>query len=214
MSTTLNVDVREKLGSRHARALRAAGKIPASLQHSGAEPHVNLTIDEEEFLTSRRQHQHLYELQLGGKVVTALVNHLDWDVFGERIAHVEFRRVDRHAKTDVTVPIEFVGTPKSGLLVHIETELVVRTTPDNIPDSVKVLAGDLEPGDAVTAGQVILPEGVALGEDVAPEDVLARVETPRVVEAASPAAAEEGAAEGAAAEAEGEDKDEDKEERD
>jgi large subunit ribosomal protein L25 len=214
MSTTLEAAVREKVGTRHARALRAAGRIPASLQETAEKPHLDLSIDEEAFLTTRRHHQHLYELSIGGQVETALVKELAWDVFGERILHVEFRRVDRHAKTDVPVPIEFFGTPKSGLLVHVLTELTVRTTPDNIPDTVVVKVGELEPGALVTAGMVELPEGVELGEDVEPDTEVARVAAPRA-EAAAPAEgeAEEGgeAGEGdeAATAGEGKGRDED-----
>jgi large subunit ribosomal protein L25 len=147
----LTAAVREKLGTRHARRLRESGRIPAALQSTAEAPHLDLSIDETEFLTSRRAHQHLYELSIGGEIQTALVNQLAWDVFGERILHVEFRRVDRHQKTDVRVPIEFFGNPKSGLLVHLMTELVVRTTPDRIPDSVTVKIGELEPGMVVLA---------------------------------------------------------------
>ena len=189
MSTTLQAAVREKVGTRHARALRSGGKIPSSLQAAADKPHLDLFIDEEEFLAARRNHQHLYELTIGGEVETALVNELAWDVFGERILHVEFRRVDRHQKTDVPVPIEYFGTPKSGLLVHLLSELIVRTTPDNIPNSVVIKAGDLEPGSVVTAGMVELPEGVELSSEVDPSTEVARVATPKV-EVAAPTAAE------------------------
>jgi len=196
MSTTLDTIPREKVGTRQARALRAAGRIPASLQATADKPHLDLSIDEEQFLASRRRHQHLYELQIAGQVETALVKELGWDVFGERILHVEFRRVDRHLKTDVPVPIEYFGNPKSGLLVHLVTELSVRTTPDNIPNSVIVKVGELEPGAVITAGMVELPEGVELSAHVAPSTEVARVAAPRV-EAPAAAAVPEAAPEAA-----------------
>ena len=171
----LTAAARAKLGTRHARALRASGRIPAALQSTAEAPHLDLSIDETEFLTSRRAHQHLYELAIGGEIQTALVNQLEWDVFGERIVHVEFRRVDRHQKTDVKVPIEFFGNPKSGVVVHVMSELVVRTTPDRIPDTVTVKIADLEPGMVVLAGAIELPEGVELSPQVDPKAEVARV---------------------------------------
>jgi len=192
-SKPLTAAAREKLGTRHARTLRANGRIPAALRSTAEAPHLDLSIDETEFLTSRRAHQHLYELEIGGQIQTALVNQLEWDVFGERILHVEFRRVDRHQKTDVRVPIEFFGNPKSGVVVHVMSELVVRTTPDRIPDSVTAKIGDLEPGMVVLAGSIELPAGVELSPQVDPKAEVARVtvikievpETPAVEAAAT-----------------------------
>lgn len=182
MSTKLNAQVRAKLGTRHARALRSDGRIPGNLQGGSDQPHVDLSIDEEEFLTARRHHQHLYELELGGKVETALIEDLQWDVFGERIQHVEFRRVDRFAKTDVVVPIEFMGEPKSGVAMHLRNELTILTTPDKIPDSLIVKVGELVIGDTILAKQVPLPEGATLYEDEDPEAVVAHVIEPKVEE--------------------------------
>lgn len=182
MSTTLKAEVRAQLGTRQARKLRAAGRIPGNLQGGSDQPHIDLSIDEEEFLTARRHHQHLYELELSGRIETALIEDLQWDVFGERIQHVEFRRVDRFAKTDVVVAIEFLGEPKSGVVMHLRNELTILTTPDAIPDSLVVKVGELVIGDSVKASQVPLPAGATLFEDEDPEALVALVIEPKVEE--------------------------------
>lgn len=193
MSTTLKAQVRATVGTRTARALRAEGRIPGNIQGGIDQPHVDLSIDEEEFLTARRHHQHLYEIDVGGKVETALIEDLQWDVFGERIQHVEFRRVDRHAKTDVVVPLEFMGEPKAGIVMHMLNEITVLCTPDAIPDSIVVKVGDMEVGASITLGQLALPAGIELYEDMDPEEVVAHVVEPKE-EAAEPAEAEAAAA--------------------
>ena len=98
---TLKAEPRTKLGSRPANQLRRDGRIPASIEWLGQELHVDLSIDEDAFMTARRHHQHVYAIEIGAKQETAIVRHLDWDVFGERILHVEFRRVDLTKKTEV-----------------------------------------------------------------------------------------------------------------
>ncbi|HVS18927.1 MAG TPA: hypothetical protein VMT18_10035, partial [Planctomycetota bacterium] len=113
-------------------------------------------------------------------VETALIEDLQWDVFGERIQHVEFRRVDRHAKTDVVVPLEFFGEPKDGgVVMHMLNELTILCTPDAIPDSIVVKVGDLAIGDTVTVGQIALPAGIELFDEMDPEDVVAHVVEPK-----------------------------------
>ena len=56
---------REQLGTRPARKLRAQGRIPASLQAAGKDLHVDFSVDEREFLSTRRRHTHLYDLEIG-----------------------------------------------------------------------------------------------------------------------------------------------------
>ena len=204
MSTTLKAQVRAKVGTRAARALRAEGRIPGNLQGGADQPHIDLSIDEAEFLTARRHHQHLYELDLGGKLETALIEDLQWDVFGERIQHVEFRRVDRHQKTDVVVPLEFMGEPKAGLVMHMLNEITVLCTPDAIPDSIVVKVGELEIGASITVGQLVLPEGLELYEEMDPEEVVAHVVEPKEEAAAAPEAEAAAAPAAEAAKPEGE----------
>jgi large subunit ribosomal protein L25 len=200
MSTTLKTQKREKVGTRGARALRAHGRIPASLQATADAPHLDLSIDADEFMASRRHHQHLYELDIDGRVETALVRELQWDVYGDSLLHVEFRRVDRTRSTEVEVELEFVGRPKAGLLNQLVGHLTVTTRPDNIPDTLEVHVAELGVGTTVLARDARLPEGVTLAM---PGDTpIARISAVKIqVEEAAPApetAAAAPAAEGAA----------------
>jgi len=177
MSATLKGSVRQKVGSRHARALRAGGKIPACIQGEG-KPHANIAIDEHEFLAARRHHEHLFDIEVeGGAGEVALVQELQWDPFGETIVHVEFRRVVRGQKTEVEVGLEFVGHPKGGVLNHLVTHVTVLALPSQIPDSIEVKVDEMEPGDPIVAKDLRLPEGVELAME--PDTQVAVVVTVR-----------------------------------
>lgn len=168
MSTTahtttaqLKAERREKLGSRPAAALRAQGLIPASIEWQADKPHLNVAVDEAEFMASRRRHQHVYALDVGGATETTIVRELQWDVFGDHITHIEFRRVDLNKKTEVEVDLHFIGHPK-GVLNQLVTHVKVLALPTEIPDEIEVVVLDLEPGTSVTAGQIVMPAGVEL----------------------------------------------------
>lgn len=176
MSIKLNAERRERLGTRQSRRLRSEGRIPVSLRAEGERPQVSLSISEEEFLAARRHHEHVFTLTVGGVEQSALVDDLQWDTFGERIVHVEFRRVDLDKKTQVEVPLEFLGNPKSGLLNHPITVLQVLAKPGDIPDSVEVRVEGLEIGAVVLASDLKLPAGVELAEQ--PDTVVANISAP------------------------------------
>ena len=199
-TATLDANPREKIGSRDARKLRRAGRIPVNLMAADGKPAAALSIDADEFLRLRRAHVHLYDLQIGEELESALIRELQWDTFGETILHVDFKRVQRGVETEADVELEFLSHPKSGYANHLVTHITIKTLPSKIPDSIVVKLGELDEGDHVKAGDLEMPEGVTLA---VPEDlelvVIAGVRhapelTPEELEAAEAAAAEGAAA--------------------
>ena len=194
MSATLKGEKRGKLGSRSARVLRARGRIPACIQGEGKE-NLNLSIDEHEFLAARRHHEHLFDLEMdGGETETALVRELQWNALGEKIIHVEFRRVIRGQKTEAEVELEFTGHPKGGILNHLMTHVTIEALPSEIPDSIEVKVDGLEPGHPLHVRDLVLPEGVSI-VGLPAEAQVAVVSVPKgeVEEEAEAEAVEEGA---------------------
>jgi large subunit ribosomal protein L25 len=182
-SKALKTEPRTRKGTRHARLLS-----------DGTAAAVEFSIDAHAFMTARRQHVHLFEIELGGGLETALVRDLQWDTFGEAVLHVDFKRVRRDVETEAEVELEFVGHPKTGALNHLVTHVTVRCMPALIPDSIEVPVGHLEQGGLIVAKELKLPEGVHLA--IPPETPIANSVLIKIVEAETPAAAAP-AAEGA-----------------
>ena len=209
-SKTMKTEPRTKRGTRHARMLRRQGKIPACLLSDGTKKSVEIVLDEHAFMTARRHHVHLFELEVGGEVETALVRELQWDAFGETILHIDFKRVRRDVETEAEVELTFVGHPKTGMLNHLVTRVTVRCIPALIPDEIEVPVGHLEQGGLIVAKELKLPEGVMLGippETPIANSVLVKIELEPVAaptaEGAVPAAGAPAAAPGAPAPAAG-----------
>jgi large subunit ribosomal protein L25 len=179
-SETLSAQKRTKLGSKTARSLRAAGQIPANIQGDGE--HLDFSISQEAFLTTRRHHTHLYDIDIDGLVELAVVRELQWDAMGGNIAHVEFKRVIRGVETATEVAIEWVGQPKGGILNALVDHVTIRCIPSLIPDSVEVKVGELEEGQHLSAADIILPEGLSLGIDLDTEIATVTGASPDVIE--------------------------------
>ena len=186
MTANLKTSSRNRLGSRAARVLRLQGRIPISLQGEGKQS-LFLHIDEHEFLTARRRHEHVFMLELeGGASDSVMVRELQWDPLGEDIVHVEFRRVDLTRETEAEVPLEFVGHPKGGVLNHTVALVTVAAIPSKIPDSIEVKVDAMELGHPLYARDLKLPEGVRL---VTPGSVSVAVVVIVKEEVAAPVAA-------------------------
>lgn len=198
MSATLKAEYRKKLGTRESRRLRRDGLIPANVQGGGGE-HVDLSIVADEFWAARRGHEHLFDLELGDRTETAVVRQLQWDLMGEGISHIEFRRVQRGVEIESEVELVFLGHAKGGVVNKLMATLIIKAIPSKIPDSVEVNVDGLEPGTTVTAGELAMPEGVSLG--VEPEAPVVVISVPKA-ESDEPATEEETPEDGAAPPAE------------
>ena len=185
--------IREKLGSRASRRLRAMGRGIASLQADGDNPHVDLHFEEAGFHAARRAHAHLFDLEFDGKSESAIVRELQWDALGDTLLHVEFKRVVRGQKTESTVKLSFTGTP-AGILNHDLDSVTISCIPSLIPDAIKVSVDGLEPGTHLKASDVEMPEGIELVLD--PETEIAVIS--EMKESAPEPAPEEAEGEGAA----------------
>jgi large subunit ribosomal protein L25 len=163
-SEVLKAGLRKQVGSRNARALRAEGRIPASLDKDDKLDHCDIHIEEHGFLATRRRHTHLYEIEVEGQkgLQMAVVRELQWDTFGEQIVHIDFKRVQRDVKTNSEVELEFLGVPKGGILNHLVTHVTVRCVPTLIPDVIEVQVGHLELGNSVYLKDLKVPEGVEI----------------------------------------------------
>lgn len=195
MSFTLTGQPRERVGSRHSRALRAEGRIPCNIQGAGG-ANTNFSIERHQFLSARRKHEHLFDIELGGdEPETALVRELQYDAFGDDIIHVEFRRVIRGQEIETDVELRFVGHAAGGILNHLVTHVTIATIPSKVPDALEVPVGDLEQGQLLRADAIEMPEGVRLVTD--PETPIANLASSRGLDVDEDTDEEEGEGEGA-----------------
>ncbi|MEZ5980468.1 MAG: 50S ribosomal protein L25 [Planctomycetota bacterium] len=142
------------------------GRPRPRLRPGQGKANVNLSIDLAEFLAARRHHDSLFDLDVeGGATETAIIREIQYDAFGDTVAHVEFRRVTRGVAIESEVELVFVGQSRGGVLTPLVRVLTVKAIPSNIPDVIEVAADRFTEGRHVKASEIPLPAGVELAED-------------------------------------------------
>jgi large subunit ribosomal protein L25 len=167
MAETLNVKARESGGSREARRLRKAGRIPAVLYgHGEATRPLLLTADE---IASVVRH--------GGRVVElkgdvnekAFIRELQFDTFGTHVLHVDFTRVSEHERIEVKVTVELrgqaAGVKEGGVVEHFVHEVEIECEALSIPEKLELNIQNLKVGDSLNSSDIPLPPGVRLVSD-------------------------------------------------
>jgi large subunit ribosomal protein L25 len=169
MSDVLHVEIRPERGTRAARKLRTAGRIPAVLYGHGEES-ISLSIPHEELETAVRHRSHMVNLE-GGVSESALIQSLQWDTFGVEILHADLFRVRKGEKHEATVAVQLrgdaPGAKEGGIVQLLVHEVEIMCPVESIPDVFEVSVNELHLDQEITAGQLKLPEGASL---ITPED--------------------------------------------
>ena len=164
MAETLNVVGREETGTSATKKLRRQGYIPANLYGHG-QKNANISIPVDQWESAVR---------LGAKVValegavedTALINEVQWDVFGNQTLHVDLIRVSDDERIETTVRIELrgdaIGARSGGVVNQMLHEIAVSCLAIEVPETISVSVKGLELEATIVAGDLPLPERARL----------------------------------------------------
>ncbi|HEU5326755.1 MAG: 50S ribosomal protein L25 [Thermomicrobiales bacterium] len=202
----LNAQLRTITGKK-VKKLRRVGLLPAVVYGPAMKGIEILELGEREFerIYAHAGSSTLLNLTIeGGATRPVLIHQVQHDATRRRMIHVDFFAIDMQAELTVAVPLALVGeapgvTVHRGIATQLLSELQIRCLPNRIPAALEVdLSRLTEIGAQLTAGDITLPQGVAL---VTPADeLIVKIDAPAIEE--EPVAAAEEAEETPAAEAE------------
>ncbi len=205
---TLAAEHREVTGKAVNR-LRKAGRLPAVVYGHG-EGSTNVSVDAHEFDLLRRHTgpNALVDLSVdGGKPTPVLINGVQVHPVNRRPLHADLFLVRMTQELTVDVPLVPVGesiaiSQLGGTLLHPSETVKVRALPDHLPQSIEYSIESLLDFDAtINVRDLSVPSDVTLLTDG--DEIVAKVQAPRVEIEEAPAVEEGAEAEAAeAAEAE------------
>ena len=166
----LKAEKRASHGTRASRKERKAGNVPAIVYGHKAEP-ISVTLNYHDFALEMQHHHRLLDVELEGKQEKLLIKEVQYDHLGDKIIHVDLTRVDLTERVQMTVRLEFRGTPaglaEGGVLHQMSADIELECLVTNIPESIRVNIAEMQPGDMLLAKNIELPEGTSLA--TAPE---------------------------------------------
>lgn len=191
-SIQLSAQARTALGSRANFKLRQTGAVPGVV-YGHKEAVVPVTLPKKELVGHLNRGAHVFDLALDGKSEKVLVKDVQYDHLGIEVLHIDFARVSLDEKVEVTVPLDFRGTPKGeaegGVLQQLISDLEIECLVTDIPESVRVNVADLGVDDVIHIRDLQLPPGVRALQDgevlVATVKVVAEEEAAPAADAAT-----------------------------
>jgi large subunit ribosomal protein L25 len=184
-TTQLDVRRRESSGSREARRVRRAGRVPGVLYGGGVQP-LSFDVDARELRLALSGTGAVLDLSVEGAAPTPVVlkEAQRHPVRGDTV-HVDLLRVRLDKPIHAVVALELTGTEESpgaregGVLEQITRELNVEALPTAIPEAIVHDVSRMQIGETLVLAAVTPPPGVTLLDD--PEEtVLATLTPPRL----------------------------------
>ncbi|MDO5581998.1 MAG: 50S ribosomal protein L25 [Planctomycetia bacterium] len=158
----LTVELRDELGKRSNRRLRANGRIPAVL-YGHKQKNVILSVPKEEVEAVLR-HGNRFIILAGALNERAFIKECQWDTWGKVILHVDFTRVSEHEHVQLSVPLELrgeaPGLKEGGVIKQILHTLEIECEPAAAPEKIGVNVNHLEFEQSISVHDLVLPEGV------------------------------------------------------
>ena len=198
-SIQLTAELRSGAGTTAAKAVRKAGKVPATIYGRHHAPQ-NLQLDAHTLALAlgKTTGEHvLVNLEIaGGKSTLALIQDVQHHALKRHILHLDFHALKEDELMHTTVPVIAFGEPEGvksggGLLEQLIRSLEVECLPKDLPESFIVDVAALNVGDGIHVNQLALPAGGTT--HVNGEALVFHCAAPTVE--AEPAPAAEGAAE-------------------
>jgi large subunit ribosomal protein L25 len=211
---TLAAEPREVTG-KAVKHLRHAGRLPAVVYGHGVDS-TNVTVSTHDFELLRRNvgPNALIDLSVDGKKANpVLIQGVQIHPVNRRPLHADLFLVKMTEELTVDVPLVATGASHAvdqlnGTLLHPTETVRVKALPDRLPQSIEYSIDSLVDFDAsIYVRDLVIPDDVTLLTDA--DEIIAKVQAPRIEVEEEPVAAEgeelEGeAAEGAEGAAEGE----------
>ncbi len=190
---SLAAAVRSKTGSTASAALRRAGMIPASLFGHGSAP-AAIALDAKDFdavLHAGGRNALLTIALSSGPPDTALVREVQRDPITRRVVHADLQRVSATEEIRASLPLVAVGVAEGvknggGVMDIVLHAVDVTGRADALPETLEADVSRLSIGDHLTAGELLLPQGLALA--IEPATVLISIEASRTAADAAEAA--------------------------
>jgi large subunit ribosomal protein L25 len=175
-TTKLEVSSRQPDGSRSARRLRRAGRVPGVVYGGSGGPEA-FDVDERELRHALAARGAVLDLSIdGGDPSPVVLKDTQRDAVRGATLHVDLVRVRLDRAIHATVPLELTGVDdapgvkEGGILEQITRELNVEALPTAIPESIAHDVSEMQMNETLMLSAIVAPADVKLLDD--PEETL------------------------------------------
>ncbi|MCD6343755.1 MAG: 50S ribosomal protein L25, partial [Spirochaetaceae bacterium] len=168
-SMQLVVEKREASNKGAARELRRNGRIPAVLYGEGEPKAVSVDAREWALGFQNISGNTIVKLKIDKDEHNVLIKDTQDDILSGKVRHIDFYAIHAGKKLTTFVPVRLEGSPvgvlEGGILEHKIELIEVVCLPKDMPEVFIVDVSELNVGDSLHVGKILVPEGVEIRTD-------------------------------------------------
>jgi len=163
----VDAKARQETGKKAAKAIRAAGNIPAVMYDEEGKA-TSLVVGSAQFNKAWRNitKTQLVTLNVDGKAVDAFIRDVEYDIMTDSVLHADFFVVSNKKPVVRTYKVQYSGTAagvlKGGFMVKHVPEIKVKALPKNLPARLVVDVSAINIGDEYKVGNLDLGKDVEI----------------------------------------------------
>ncbi|MGZ4111037.1 MAG: 50S ribosomal protein L25 [Tumebacillaceae bacterium] len=165
---TLEAHPRTSMSKGEKKQIRNRGDLPGIVYGKNREPKA-IYITGDSFKQLKNHGRVLVDVMIGGERVAAMVNDIDKCIMTRKPKHIDLHAVDLREPINVDVAIFLDGlepVEKRGAVIQQQLrEVSVRCLPTDVPEYIMHNISNLQIGETVRVGELVLPSGVELNQD-------------------------------------------------
>lgn len=184
--------LRSETGKSAVKGTRTQGLVPCVLY--GGKENVHFTSSEIN-LKKIIYTPNLYKanIQVDGKNYEAIVKDVQYHPVSDKILHIDFQELVPGVKVITHVPVRTIGTSegvkKGGKLLLNVRKLKVKSTPEQLKDTIEIDVSHLDLGQSFKVRDI---KGIEMEVMASPSIPMATIEIPRSLKSAATKAAKDG----------------------
>ena len=186
----LNGTIREKGNKAVIKAFRRQGLVPCNLYGQGMD-NILFTVNEKELMgLTHTPAAYIVDLNLDGKVYTAVAHECQWHPVDDNCLHVDFLAVNEQKPITISVPLNIFGHPvgvqAGGKFTQLVRSLKVQGLMKDLPDQLDIDVTPLGLEKRMVAGDLKF-DGIKIVSDK--NTIICRVKATRAMQQAAAEAA-------------------------
>ncbi len=144
--------IRESIGKQATKTLRRDGYLIANIYGKGLE-NINAAFKMNEYIRSVRKKDTLaFPVSINGKEMSVVVQSYESQAVTGNLLHVDLMVAQPGVETTYNVPVvavgEAIGLKNKGLVHMAKPRLTVKTTIENLPNTIEIDVTNMDTGDS------------------------------------------------------------------
>jgi large subunit ribosomal protein L25 len=162
---------RDSFGTSASRRIRRKENYMPAIIYGGTDKPVSISINHNNILKVTKEesfYSQIINLKLEGKIIKAVLKHVQRHVFKNQYLHMDFLRVTPKTVLKQKLPVHFINDDKTegvklgGNIHHLANEIDIVCCAKDLPEFVTVDLEGLDLDSTINAQDIKLPAGVSL----------------------------------------------------